>query len=221
MRLGSGSTRSCALRRRRVFPAGSSDASPSSRPPHRSRRPFRESAPWRIRPPAGGDSVADPLLRVGGAVRVAGVAAPGSDDLQRRDRARVALALDRGDRRSRPTRGSLRPRNARRLLPGARVVGRLGGDRLRGGEASARPGHDGDGLSRLRARSAGRSALVRAGRGRRRDDRAGARVLADPRRGAAGVSARDPGALVDRPRVRRPDVGARRPRACSRARRRC
>ena len=123
----------------------------------------------------------------------------------------MALALDRRDRRSRAPRGSLRPRDARRLLPRAGLVGRLGGNRIRGGEAPARPRHDGDGLSRVRARAARRPALVRAGGRRRRDDRAGPRVLADSRRGAARLSARDARSLVDRPRVRRPVVGPRRP----------
>ena len=151
----------------------------------------------------------DRLLRSRDAVRVAGVAASGADDLLRRDRARAALALDRGDGGGDAEGRPVRAGDARRVLPRSRVVARRG-DGLRGREAPARPRDDRDDLPGVRARALRRSAVVRARRGDRRDDRAGARVLADPRRGAARVPAVDARPVVDRARLRGAELGPRR-----------
>ena len=144
---------------------------------------------------------------------MAGIATSGSDDLHGRARAHAARALDRRDGRAGTARRAVRrARDARRVRAGARLVARLGDGVVGGREAHPRPRDDRDRLPRVRARADGRAEVVRARRRRRLRRRPRARVLADPRRGAARVPDLDDRALADRARARAADLGSRRGR---------
>ena len=133
----------------------------------------------------------------------------GADDLHGRARAHAARprrSPRRASRRGAASRTGSR-RSSRTLLAPVWWL-ELGDGVVGGREAHPRPRDDRDRLPRVRARADGRSEVVRARRGRRLGRRAGARVLADPRRGAARVSGLDDRALADRARARAADAGA-------------
>ena len=166
-------------------------------------------------PPPGGDSAAGRVLRPRRALRVAGVATPGADALLRRDRADLALAVALGVGRGDAPRRPVRLTHARRLLPRAGLVARVGGIGIRGGQAPARPRDDRDDLSRVRPCSHGGVSLVGARRGGGRDRGARARLLALPRGGALRVPTLDARSLAHRTPLRRTGLDA------SRTGRRC
>ena len=134
---------------------------------------------------------------------------PGADDLHGRAGAHAARPLHRRDGRAGASRRAVRARVARRVRTRTGLVARLDDGIVGGGEAHPRPRDDRDRVPGVRAGADGRAEVVRARGGRRLRGRPGARVLADPRRGAARVPDLDDGALADRARARAADLGTR------------
>ncbi len=165
------------------------------------------------------DPTAGRVLRACGALCVAGLAPPGSDDLHGRARADAALARNRGDRRAGTPRRGVRTGHSRRVLPRPGLVARLDNCRIRDREACPRAVDDRNDLPGIRSRAPRRSTLVCTGRGNGSDRGPGVCLCADPRRRAACVSAVHGGLVADRARARRAQLesGC---RGCSRVRRR-